>query len=502
MGQSPLDAQGDSVDILGFATRHRRPLVFSTVAALLLTVGGLLAAQVVPASSVVRYELTLTFPGASQGTYANGSPFSPQDIVATPLLEGVWKAQGLEPSISLSDLCRSVTIAQAGRELSQLEAEFAQKLANTKLTASERAGLEAEFQSRLDALAQTAFTISCTTASLTPEQAAQVVIAIPPEWARASESRGVSRYTFPLPQSADLRQSAERVASAESDVGGTLSHALLLLAITDDLSVTLQGLAEIHGSANTRTSDGATVRDLQRRLDAILRTAIVPACIESMAASRESDPVAYSLVLGVRRDLLLGDLKAAKEEAQAIRAALDGIASPMRAPGRAADMAVSTAEPGLIANVDGTFIDRVIEQAVTAHDVSYRRTLNNRLLEAELGVIERQKRVDFEEWLASAGTSFQEPGRQAVDGSTARLVAVSSEVAGLVDQTAILLEKVSQSNLNPSSVLYRGDIAPVVTTESAVSARTVVMAGVGVWFLLLGVSVILGVSQDRRTVHA
>jgi hypothetical protein len=37
----------------------------------------------------------------------------------------------------------------------------------------------------------------------------------------------------------------------------------------------------------------------------------------------------------------------------------------------------------------------------------------------------------------------------------------------------------------------------VVTTERPISIRTVAMAGVGVWFALLGLGALLGAIQDR-----
>jgi hypothetical protein len=151
--------------------------------------------------------------------------------------------------------------------------------------------------------------------------------------------------------------------------------------------------------------------------------------------------------------------------------------------------------------VDGSFIDRVIEQAVKSRDVEYRRELSERTVEADLDVVEKKARVEFETWLLttiderrSAATAAQ----PAAASTTERLVSLSNQIADLADRTREILAAVSRRNLNPASVLYKGDIAPVVSTERPVSTRSLAVAGVGLWFALLGLSALAGAVQDRR----
>lgn len=136
-----------SIDLIGFVMRHRSLFVLSTVIAALMTVGAYAITQALPGSTVASYQVTLTFKGAAQGQYPNKSPFSPQDLIGTNVLEPIWKAQGLQERIELADLARAVTISRSSRDLSMLQSEYEQKLANTKLTAAERQVLEGEFKS-------------------------------------------------------------------------------------------------------------------------------------------------------------------------------------------------------------------------------------------------------------------------------------------------------------------------------------------------------------------
>jgi hypothetical protein len=164
------------------------------------------------------------------------------------------------------------------------------------------------------------------------------------------------------------------------------------------------------------------------------------------------------------------------------------------------DGVVPNREGGVLANVDGSFIDRVIDQAVMSRDVEYRRALIERAVEADLEVVESKSKVDFETWLLKAIDERRNAtavSQSSAASTTERLVSLSNQIADLADRTREILGAVSKRNLNPASVLYKGDIAPVVTTERPISTRTVAMAGVGVWFALLGLGALLGAIQDR-----
>ncbi len=61
----------------------------------------------------------------------------------------------------------------------------------------------------------------------------------------------------------------------------------------------------------------------------------------------------------------------------------------------------------------------------------------------------------------------------------------------------MILAAVSTRNLNPASVLYEGDIAPLVNTERLISTRSVLAAGSGLWATLLGLGTVAGMMLDR-----
>ncbi|NBX32575.1 MAG: hypothetical protein EBR07_07550, partial [Planctomycetes bacterium] len=102
---------GSSVDIVGFLQRHRRRFFMATLVVGLLTLSAVGISRAIPPVARTAYmEITPTFLGAREGRYPNRAPFSPQDIVATSVVEPVWRAQGLEGVVSLPDLCRNLQI--------------------------------------------------------------------------------------------------------------------------------------------------------------------------------------------------------------------------------------------------------------------------------------------------------------------------------------------------------------------------------------------------------
>jgi hypothetical protein len=490
-----------SIDLMGFVMRHRSLFLLSTIIAALLTVGAYAITQALPGSVVASYQVTLAFKGAAQGLYPNKAPFSPQDLIGTNVLEPVWTAQGLKERIDLADLARAVTISRSSRDLSLLQSEYDQKLANTKLTAAERQVLEGEFRSKLDALAKSGFTITCAASQLSAGEAERLVLAIPAEWARLSEAGSVTAYGFPLPQTRELRESAANLSKSSTDAADSILHAELLRDFVEGVERTISAMMAVQGTELAMSTTGETLVDLRQRVLALQRNLIMPAYIDTMAAAQEASPTEYLAITGVRRRMLDSTLETGKKRSEVLHEALDRVSLEQREARTVQKPGYPETGSGVIANVDGTFIDRVVEQAVRSRDVEYRRELSDRCVDVDLEVVDQQARVNFETWLsetiAQRGTSTRGTPTDAA-ATTERLVSLSNQIADLADRTREIFVTVSKRNLNPASVLYKGDIAPIVLTEVPVSTRTLAVAGVGLWFALLGLSALAGALQDRR----
>src|SRR5262245_2750580 len=64
---------------------------------MLVTIGGLLVtALVLPSERTASLKIRLLFDGAADDRYPNGSTFSPNEIIATPVLEDVFRTNDLK----------------------------------------------------------------------------------------------------------------------------------------------------------------------------------------------------------------------------------------------------------------------------------------------------------------------------------------------------------------------------------------------------------------------
>lgn len=124
-----VEPEDSSVDMIGFLQRHLRGFLAVTAVAGLLAAGTYAISLALPPADVVAsVDITPTFVGARDGRYPNRAPYSPQDIIANSVVEPVWRSQGLEAAVPLSQLCRNLQVVSGGQEVDLVRSEFLQKL--------------------------------------------------------------------------------------------------------------------------------------------------------------------------------------------------------------------------------------------------------------------------------------------------------------------------------------------------------------------------------------
>lgn len=491
---------GSSIDMVGFLQRHRRRFFMATLVVGLLALSAVGISRALPPVARTAYmEITPTFLGAREGRYPNRAPFSPQDIVATSVVEPVWRAQGLEAVVSLPDLCRNLQIVRGGDELDLLRSDYQQKLSNSKLTATERGALEAEFSSKSKALSGASFEIllGAPGYSMSNGQMERLLGAIPVEWARASDVAGARSYEYPLPLGKELRASAAQI-SPDSQAASSVIHAERMKSFIDALSTSIAAMSKLPGSDVVKDSRGASIVDLGQEVASIRRNMVIPAYIDTMQEAKAIDPDGYASIRSTRRKLLESELNSAKEKSRVLVEAFNDYADETRMVRRKTDANVDDPrQAGILANVDGTFIDRVIEQAVKSRDVEYRRELTDRRLQAELDVIDRTTTSEFETWLEK---TVQERSAMpsAVLATAKRLDTLTDSLASFADRAHEIMTILSARNLNSTSSMYMVEMAPTIRSEAWVSLRTIALAGFAVWAAVMAVVAMWGMAFDRQ----
>jgi hypothetical protein len=487
------------LDLVGFVTRHRRAFALTTLVVGLLACAALAVALALPATNrSVVINLTPTFPGARDGRYPNRAPFSPQDLVSTSVVEPVWRAHGLESRIELPVLLRNLQVRTGGTDVELVLSEFQQKLSNSKLTAAERTALESELAARLRSMTSGALVLSLDVpdGGLTNDEAMALVGALPVEWARASDAAGARAYDFPLPNGQELIASAKRVAGQFS-AGDVVMHAERMKEFMDALASSITEMSKLPGSDSVRDERGASVVDLGHEVTSIRRNMVIPFYIDTLEQAKVRDPKGYAVIRDTRRKLLESELKDATERAKVIRSAFEDYAAETRMVRTPSAAGVDDSrQSGILANVDGTFIDRVIEQAVKSRDVEYRRELTDRRLQAELDVVEQTTRLEFETWLEQAVDGQSSAVRET--SSSDRLQELSGTLAGYAVRAREIMQVLAARNLNSASSMFRVDIDPYLRLERPVSLRAVILGAFGAWAVSCAVIAVICAARDRR----
>jgi len=493
------DEGGTSVDILAYLQRHWRGLFLGTIAVALITAAGAATSLALPRGErTCTIDITPTFPGAADGKYPNRTIYSPQDIVASHVLEPIWRDQHLESSVDFAQLTRNIQVVAGGAELDLVRSEYLQKLGNAKLTNAERLALENEYSAKLKSMKSASLTISMAAAgSLSDAQMERVLAAIPAEWARGCDAAGTRSYDYPLPSGAELRTSATQLSSA-SGVAFAVVHAERMKEFVDSLTTAVDAMSKVTGSEGIKDSSGASIVDLGHELASVRQNLVIPAYIESLRQARAVDPDGYAAIRTARGKVLESELQAAKERARVLREAYEAYADETRMA-RRQDSSPSddSRRAGITANVDGTFIDRVIEQAVKGRDVEYRRELTDRRLQAELDVVKLSSKAEFEKWLDTAVQQdrISAPAPGAV---SARMQSMTESVAKFSDRAREIMRSLSERNLNAASSMYRVDTPPAVRSVPLVALRSVVLYGMALWALAMAWVVVRGAMADRR----
>jgi len=480
------------VDVLVALARHWRWFFVSTVAVGLLAVVGLAITRLLPASRQGTIEVTLIFPGASDGKLPNGTPFNFLEISSAPVVEPIWRSQGLESRIPLDELLRSLTAMRGGREALALSELYQSKLSNPKLTVLERDAIEKEWRAAIAALNSSAVLLTMTDSKnrLSDEQITQFLSALPKVWATWSDALGARTYDYPLPSGAELRASESQLsveAGTTVLAGAVVRHFERLKDFNDTLALTLASLSKLPGSDAVRDGRGASLTDLVQEVRAMSRNMVIPAYIEALATAKVKDPRGYQALRAARMQLQESQYKEAEEQALVLKQVFDDF---MEVTGSGAKKTQSSdgqnneQQTGLIANVDGTFIDRVIDQAVLSRDVSYRRELTEKRLQAELAVVRLASALEFENWLDKSVNEQIEA--DVVSGSPSQQIKLLTEqTAELGNRTAVVMGLLAQRNFNSAAAAYRVDGEAMVFSTPAMSTKTALAAGFGLWALTM-----------------
>ena len=550
--QQDFDAQQEAgisiADIIDFLRARFVQLCAIAVITGMISLGtGYFVRMAAGTTKLATYEFAFSFDGASENKYPNGIPFSPQDVLAAPVLDAVYVNMHLQGKIEPGDFRTAFTIAQGGTELRVLQSDFEQKLANTKLTAAERVPLETQYRAALAALRTGTFVLAgdFTNSNLSDLEIERVMSAVPMAWADfAQKIRGVAIYDISVPTMTD----ADKLTN-DSDY---LIAAETLRSISRRTSACAEILMNKPGGKLVLDTTGKALEDLHAEVEASYRVDVLPTYTNFLRLAYAQDSARVNEVFSNRMATSKRAVDMAEAEAEMTTNAFQNYimlsSGGNTGSGASPSNSMQTNNAGNMPmiNLNADFFDRIIGQGIAAKDTVYRQKLNDDQLKMQTKVLKLKDDLAFDEWLLkqiqpntqvltdnqtdadrlmvernsgtatggdSQGNNAQElylPSSAAPTGNAlvtptlsvkATLVSaqvVQNRLAKFAARAREFYTLLSARNLNASSVLYSSQSPPMVFVTSAISIKQILMATGAAEFVVLGLSFLIMASRKRQ----
>ena len=549
----PEEAGISIADMIDFLRARTVQLCAIAVITAMISLGvGYFIKMAAGTTKLASYEFSFSFDGAIQNKYPNGIPFSPQDVLAAPVLDAVYASLKLQGKIEQSDFRGIFTITQGGTELRLLQSNFEQKFANNKLTAAERTPLETQYRASLDALKSGIYVLTgdFTNIAVSDPEIQRVLAAIPAAWAEFSQKfRGVATYDISVPT-----MTSDDKLTSDSDY---LIAAEALRSISKRMTFCTQLLLREPGARIANDTNGKNLEDLTSEMEASYRVDVLPTYTNFLRLAYAKEPARVNEVFSNRMATCKRAVAMAQGEAELATNAFQNYimlsSGGTNSNGALESNRGQTMSGGgnmPIMNLNADFFDRIIGQGIAAKDTVYRQKLNDDQLKLQTKVFQLKDDLAFDEWLlmqiqpkmqvindnpgdsdrllaernngaavGNAASSDHAQESNFLSGnaatSTALVTPTLSVQAALVTAQAVQsrLAKfavrvrefhtlLSARNLNASSVLYTSQSAPMVFITSAVPLKQILTATVAAECVVLGFSLLIMASRGKQRQHA
>ena len=469
-GHGPGDGSED-VDIslqpyIDTLRRYRRVIVASTlIVGVLFIIAALGAVVLSPSERIASVSFRLLFEGAAQNKYPNDAPFSPVEIVASPVAAEVYRANDLQRFGKFEDFKDSLFVQQANPELDLLGYEYESKLADSKLSTVDRAKIEEEFRRRRESLVDPTFAVSLRRSErfkVLPRELAQKVLTDTlTTWAQQAEkTKGVMKYQVPILSSKvfsrETLESSDYLVAADQLRAG----ALRILA-------TITALEKVPGALTVRTAkDAVTLPEIRARLEDVMRFELEPllGIIRSEGITKNARLVSlYASNMVFQLQL---DKQEIQSRAQALQTSLRDYVAPTSSGSMADSRGSGSARqgggldtPGLMPQLSESFLDRLEKMSALTQkgEMEYRRKLTDQVIQETRQVATVEKELAYYEALLKnvEGIGNRSAGNpELVNLIKARSLTAFEGIEKATDQLSGLYQEISAQNLNPAARLF------------------------------------------------
>lgn len=498
----PYTYRDDEIDLAELAAGiwNTRWRVLAAVVLALLIYGAYLAVGVISQDSPKTYRqvFELNFDGLEDGQYPDGSQFVLSSVLSQTVLNRVHARNDLDDyGISVADLRESLFIEPYSAEFGLIRSRYEQRLAEEELSATEIAELEQEMRRELSLAAAGSVRLSL---QLEPDVGLDaattdlVLKDILRVWAdRAIVEQGVL----------DLNEaiySAEIFAASQYE---RLDYPVAIDLLQENVELMRGDIAELRArpqADNVRDPEtGLRLIDLDKRLQDILRYELAEVIDPVRELGLTRDPQGATLYLERQLREVRLEQRFWEERARLTRALISGDdpAGQVLADGGAGSGGGSM---NLTAQIDGSFLDRLMEIARQGDSEAFRQSLVRQILDYEEAALTKaQEAQRIERTL----TAVQEPAARAPYDEEAYAALVEArlpEVLKTLRADARALQRIAGAVSEQAS----GNISELVMSvggsfeviQVSVVPRRASLIGVAVIFVIGFATMVLSLLSD------
>jgi hypothetical protein len=431
-----------------------------------------------PRETVASISFRLTFEGAEDDRYPNGTKFSSAEIIATSVLEEVYRRNELKTYATFQAFKESMFILHSNPDLEMLAYEYQGKLSDSRLTPVDRARIEEEFHKKRESLKSPAYSLNMRrldgVVRIPSNILAKVLQDTLSTWAQqAADRKGATKYNIAILSKNSLKMDA--YSNADFVIGVDMLRNAL-----ERVLKSIEDIAQVPGAEAVRLAeDQMSLADVRARSEDLIRFGVEPllGTIRTNGLSRD----------GARPDVYFSDrlfeVQLKREEIRQRMASLQQALNSYQktaGPGTAPVPSEGRTSGGVTPQVSESFIDRLVQLSTQSEDVEYRQDLTNRIIVDGAALADLTRQVDYYESMRKAFASTRSSRHAALEGEvTRRTKELQADVGKTMDRVEALYKLISQQNLNPDAVVYSVTAPFTTRTTSALPARTV-----AVYFLL------------------
>jgi hypothetical protein len=419
----------------------------------------------------------LIFDGASAGKYPSGARFSPADLVASPVIASVFDQNKLSSYMDLDSFGGSLFVLESSTEAEILNHEYRAKLADTRLTAVDRARIEQEYRNKLQSV-QPGYAL--TFVNPAGWRVPSIVVAktlndVLATWAKQAEDlRGVLKYQTALLTAA--------IMSEETDDRSLIRRTDVLRHKIRRLNGNIQQLETLPGAMVVKSKGGVSLPEIRVNLEDLVQHDLEPLYAVASASGTDSD-VALRY-LDAQLDRTKRDYQEALGKQQAHTASLQSYLNDSTESSAAAALRQSGGggqggQTAVVPQLSDTFLDRIMALSRQGEDLEFRQRMAELIRDSGMTAAALEKEQAFYARIIAlmrAGSGRNnEASVAAVASSLDRSRKAALKAAGEVQE---IYNTLSAHNLNPRAQLYTITGPPTHTALRSLTIRTVAMYGV------------------------